>query len=529
VDTGSLPEVDLKMQYPEGFNIFSRTPVLFYYLSAVYSLVCAKFGLGLYPSLLLLPPLIYCVTVFTVYSVSRGLFGSELGALFSAALYGFSMASVSRSTIAHLLYENMALPLLFLHVLFLFKALDAVASKGMLFYASLSGLFLFTALSSWFVSGFYFAVLVACGSLLYFTSMRWDLRFYSVFGILTLSVFAAHNVFPFLSKQPIYLYLAFALSASVVISNRARFGTLKAVLAYALILAFFMIGARPDPDFSHVYSVFEAKVLHLNKWYPNMPYEVRMTWVSGYLSPSLDNITLFSIILPFGLISLAAIISSWFRIYLKPQVKLAALLAIAFALLFLMAVRLSVFTIFFLSTLCAYAVALAEKKFPSILGHIRVILIGIVLVEFGLGYYLTTSANYTLHPDVAGMLDYVRANTSDDAVVLSSYFESPMVEVYAGRKILLNPFWENAQLRRKVGFFDRLLFEGESDYWSTLWKYDVQLVAYNRGLCEGAPPFVGEKPQDGSFIKSLCSEDADSSLFFVDYGNPSYFLIKPIP
>ena len=149
----AIPHLDKKIQYPEGIDtgslsIFSEYVVG--YLGRVFSWLDFEDLVRWFVRVL------GAISVIFVYLLAREVISSDRGALFAAALYGTSLASISRTTGLGFLRENFALPLLFANLFFLLRFLRNSKRREIV----ASGVFLLLSFASWHLTQFWWILLV---------------------------------------------------------------------------------------------------------------------------------------------------------------------------------------------------------------------------------------------------------------------------------------------------------------------------------------------------------------------------------
>ena len=313
---GTIPRVDIDLEYPEGLKTRTHTIHGEYAIGLLARVVplekiswfCRSHALfGIYLDKLLQPfwPVstpdlgsfvrytvrwFACLQVFWLYLITHEITGRRAAALGAALLYAFSFGSIARTLGDTFYHEHVALPLLGGHLWFFYRSLK----RQSLWNPVLCALFLLGSLLTWKVIEFYFLVLV-----LYFFWMTLgpglDRNSFRTLWIMTLTVALAGLFLDVHLKYNHFILSKGMLGAySVLItygltrwkSERWRWS----VVGMVLILAFLRSRLPSDSElYGHVWQTFFYRFRYLQKPLdPSLlPFDVRHYWVPPYVSPNL--------------------------------------------------------------------------------------------------------------------------------------------------------------------------------------------------------------------------------------------------
>lgn len=527
----SLPETDYSLQYPEGFQVSKRTPVFMYYVIGYIGRFALIMGVDFYTLTLVLPSFFYCITVFTLYFTAKLLLKDDFASLSAAFLYAVSMASLSRSMSGLLLYEQLALPLIFLHLYFFIKSTASGNARQSMLSSLASAIFLYLAYMTWKVTGYYFLVLTSTVSLIWFAWRRDTSKLvHSYFIQLVFSILASVTIPHMISAKQFYhpaLLLGLALFLSHLTSLNRRTNLFwKAGTCIVLFILFISI-APENMDYSHVSGVYYHKIINLGeKPYSNpasMPYEVRMYWVSQNDAPSLGVILSLFTILPLGLIALIYFTIKWGK---KMDSKKIMILLLTFFLLvlFILSNRIIVFIIFFLTLFYGALMSEINKRISK--NTVLILLSSLLLLETGMGYLTFRDHNPSLGKNMINLLDAIESKTPQNSIILAQYFISSNINAYTNRTVLLNPFWESAKIRQKNELFDYAHLKPPQEYTALLKKYNVTHFVYIKGFYNASNYYLAANPPKSSMMHELEYNSGEISNTKLLYQNPDYSLYQ---
>jgi len=500
-DNGTIPEVDIAAQFPEGarphkeFTLFMEYTAGYLYRAiwgdskAVPFHVFLIYFIGVFSSF----------TLLAVYLLGRALWGDPLSGLLSVLFYLTARISWAR-TIAGFNYEDFALPLIFLGLAFFVKAVKANAKeKPKYLYSALSAAFTYAALNSWHYSRFYFLVLSFIVAVSFF--VRYDddgelgvpimaTFLAGVLGGLFSPVLKASN---FLFSVPMLLWAALFVAAAA----KARLGIarLRAALVFLTVLA--MAGgvsflfSNDVGGYFHVYSLFLYKIKYLFAKPDSpllLPFDTRILWIEEFDSPTVyEWASRLSLLLPLGLISIALEVRDVCK---KPAhaAFISCGLALAFVLLSVFVIRQISFSAIFLAVyagrysgmLCNYPVASRKTMY----GALFAVLILTPLSYFAIAKFQPPlDAPPTMNTaDNRRIVNWIRTHTKPQDVFLSDISMGAFVLAYTGRAVNLQPKFENAYIRGKVEKFAYALYSTEDDFYKFCREYGATYFLYQNSF-----------------------------------------------
>ncbi|MDT8286538.1 MAG: hypothetical protein RQ748_05465, partial [Elusimicrobiales bacterium] len=224
-------------------------------------------------------------------------------------------------------------------------------------------------------------------------------------------------------------------------------------------------------EYSHVYSLFFEKVRFLLSKPADpllLPFEARVLWVEALKTPGIyDWFAYLSVLLPLGLPPF--LYTGWKLRGGAPAHRfLFFSLAVAFLLASFFAVRMFLFSAFFLAVCAAAypgmlrrsAAALGGKRTAALAALCLALALASDLLAFGLKP-LPESPPTFYRGDVKTLVEWARNDTGKDEVFLGNLGASAALLTYAGRPTALNPKFETRRLRDKFERFARAIFGSE--------------------------------------------------------------------
>ena len=313
---GTIPELDIDLEYPDGLQTRSHTihgeqaiglmarNIPFEKIS---KFAASRTLFGIYLDKWLDPfwpvhspslsafvryfvRLSICTLIFWIYLATREITGNRWAGWAAAILYTFSFGGISRSLGDTFYHEHVALPLLGIHFWLFFRTLKRESLPSTI----LSVVFLLGALLTWKVIEFYFLVLILYFFLLFLgpglNRTTWRLLILITCGVLVVSLF--FNVH--LRYNQFYLSKGMLGAYGILIAGflQKRFGERWkwSVIFCIGILLILKTTLLPDMDkYGHVWQTFFYRFRYLHKPLdPSLlPFDVRHYWVPPYVSPSL--------------------------------------------------------------------------------------------------------------------------------------------------------------------------------------------------------------------------------------------------
>ena len=164
-ETGSLPVIDDKIQYPEGINIRKKNFVFMeYFYGYLYRILNPIKTNDLISFIRCTIPLLFSLSIIAVFILAYSVSKNRVAALISSAYYGVMLPSVLETTGEIFLKQTFTLPLIFLNLSLLFFISNqpkgfATSNKTRLPLSILAGLLLYVAVISWDLTQLYLGVL----------------------------------------------------------------------------------------------------------------------------------------------------------------------------------------------------------------------------------------------------------------------------------------------------------------------------------------------------------------------------------
>ena len=514
-----IPYLDEKAQYPEGLRV-SRdlslgmelvTGYLYRFLRPLWG------GLSFHDFIRFFTPFFFSFGVLAAYLVAKEMWKDEVISLIPAFFYAVMLPSVLRSTGQEISKENFVLPLIFFHILFLLRAigrslsaLDArklnptgegnATGKATLANSVLAGVLLFIALACWEGTQVYFYLLVIFVILNYFWG-REPILLFRFFAVQVVFALLAGILIPYLRNHSFLfsysMMFSYAFLGTYFLGRYTKLGKRANPAFFVLLLALFsllsLFISKYGETYSHYQSLLFYKLRYLNRKPIDpslLPYEVRVLWTPALLAPSLWNIVSgFSTLLLWGILSFPLTLRQWVK---RKEFQKGFLLffLITFFSLYLLFDRMQVWFVFFLSlSLGSIGCFIKERKKwllkrCSILFIIWLVVAGLSL-RFEANKIITHVAELGVpldYPNLVDMIEWVKANTDEDAVILTHFVHSPPILTYTGRAILFHPKYESRELRDKSKEYAFALFSPDEDrFYQFCQKNKVDYFVFPRG------------------------------------------------
>jgi len=527
--TGVIPRVDQRAQVPEGLDVARE-------LSLGKGLVAAWLYNGLGIDAMSFQRFVrrfdaawYALAVVPLFFFVRGRTRSLLAASLAALLVAGAYTAVVRSTGLEFSRENFALPLIFAH----FWLLDLGRRKRQLTVSVIAGVVLAVGLATWDLAQLY--LLLAVG----YWAVRCLIRRAAAVELMHLAPtlaagFVAGLIVPYLWAHRFvvsYAMLAgYGLLAWWAIEKyikRPRLSALASKGVLVVLVAGMLFAAALLPagkTYGHFRDLFFAKVRHLNVK-PEDPerlsYDARILWVPALHSATgkfmgRRPISDFTAMFILGLLAAGFVIAAKSARRDIGEISFVAGMMAVWLVLYVLFVRMHVFLIFFLAAFIGLGIgaipALAKRRWVVVFAAPVVVLF--LIADMGRGvlfakvsedykqyvpqsqYVLYESADliklhtaYGLRSRYGGtakLVEWLRANTPEDAVVLSSFTLQPTIYEYANRAIVLHPKFESMAMRDKVrDFLETFFGRSERKLHEFCLKNDVDYFVLDLGMFGG--------------------------------------------
>ena len=485
-----IPDVDPKMQYPEGMHVTrDETPMMERLAGLLYRRFTER-HLPFHVFLVFLACFYSSAVLFPAFFLSGHAWKGLWPGLITSLFYVFTYSFIGGVVLGSYVRQDFVLPFLFMATFLLLAALD---TGGRAAAASAAALFAFSFMS-WHLSPFYYLVLVAGLVALYLAEPAARGRIASALLIVTVVLFAASFLSPPLRSGRFPLSWVMLLSYALLGQHYVFRGREVAAWRRLLFLAAGLVALGGGAAwisqghfarYSHVYRLVFDKIRCLG-FKPEDPaglcFESRVMWTSSFLSPSPGVMAGW-----LGGGWLAGAAGAWVAVRrmraerrIAPSAFIILWMAAAFTVLFALIQRMDVFAGFFV---CVLAGAAAPRRVFTARGAAASALL-LALVAFNVWHlqrlYLVGSA--PLPTQTRPLIGYLRERTAPDDVVLATFQFSPVICAFADRPVVVHSKFENARVREKVEEFYTALFEPEPGFYGFCRKYDVKYFVYEPSM-----------------------------------------------
>ncbi|MGB3340173.1 MAG: hypothetical protein WBB37_01675 [bacterium] len=524
---GRLPILDEDAQYPEGLEYKDRLTALMEIVSGyIYRLFVPR-QLPFHFFLIIFISIWSSLSIIPLYLSIRLVIENKISGLLACLFYAFTPAIYITVTAPAFELQDFALPLIFTHLYFFIRAMkssDALKYS----YAMISGAFLLTALSSWHLTQFYYAIFVLFIGIVAFFEPKTDTK---PFYIITAISFLGGFLIPVLRTAGFLFSFSMLMSYGIVISTlmpvkkySIKRASLLFLICIAIILTILVATAR-IPEYRFVYGLMLEKIKHLGMR-PTDPsklsWETLVMWVSPFTSPSVREIALFiGTLIIIGISGIVVNTKKLFKKAINFCDAFFLLFTVAFFPLYFLLIRLDVFLVWFLSLQTAYVFSTVKKS-------IRFLLVLCMLVNAYLLFNQPTKVLGPRHNYLLGLIKYMRHLTPQDAVVLTSFPYGPSIITYANRTILLHPKFEAKNMINKVKLFEHKLFEPENDFYDYCISYGADYFVYQADmLMARGPESIRYRTHNLTISKECVAykfhfQPKDLNYFRLLYSNPHY-------
>ncbi|UCF05408.1 MAG: hypothetical protein JSV33_16105 [bacterium] len=498
-----IAPLDRQAQWPEGLRVFHETSIGMEYLYGLLYRMLPGRKPPLPEFVRFVTACFFSLAIFPTALLAVRLWRGTAAGVITAALFAVVLPLVGRSSGFELIRENVTFPLIIAHSFFLVTGWESGGWRRPI----LSGLLLALALASWQGTQFYLVplLLFLLVRMIVSSVSQWERRTVRVLVVCTL---AAGVLVPFLRSSGFLLSIPVALSVACLVldylhhsygeqeevaggagpfNTRLRnplLGVAAACIAGCCILVPAVFLKGHFASYSHFFKLILYKLRYVDK--PSdprvLPFDVRSFWVGPFQSPDPRHIFVFA--LPLILLLPGPLTRLYYRSREGEAVALFTLVfLIVFFVLFLLMMRLLPLFGFF-AVLAAGGVTRevqfrrrgvgASLLFAACTGFVLCISLlqdfawegrADLWRRFARILRIPAREQFIVYPvagDVEGkLLSWIRRNTPENAVVLTSHYLSPQVLTYTGRATNLNDFFETPRMRRKAERFMRLLYSDE--------------------------------------------------------------------
>ena len=527
-----LPALDRNIGYPEGVNVRETFSIGAEYLYSLLSRLLPE-GMDLHEKLRWIETVWFCSGIVVVGLITLALIGRNLmGVAVASTFYAVCPAAVVRSSGIELSRENIAFPLIALHLLVvvLLCAGKSGAKRTWIGSAAAAGI-AGSALVLWDMTQFYLTVLalwwvlrlLAGGSperkLAVLLTTHW-----AVIGSVCLAnrYLAAHGVI----SSPAMLILAGGVAyAWLPRAESQRFAKISRIVgALVLVLAVWSLwGAKYAASYGHFAELLVAKMRFLNSKPADpavLTFNQRIMW-----TPALNSATwalTFRLFPGMLLVTLAAAL-------ILPRTQ-----AQKIPWLFFYSISLAAYCLFvrFHAYVAIFGSVLAGLLWRSAASRAKWIrrgLYGLVLAGVVAdGYQSIARADLwgrpgIRYPEMASLCGWLREHGRHQPVA-ANFGISGAILTYAECPIVLYPKFESPAIRRRVREYAEAFFRGdEEDARRFADRYGVGWVVWSRGEFSPVHPEWQMRYMADALVPA---EDAAARVFeFSDKGTRYFPLV----
>ncbi len=483
---GHLPEVDQKMQHPEGVNLETdTTPMMERFAGSVYRSTINK-EIPFHVFLARIVSLYSSLTLFAIYFLARYLWGSCWSGLASCLFYTLTFPFIGTMSVGGYVRHDFALPYVFLGTSFLLISIDR---RSKIAAIAAAAVFSF-AFVSWHMAQFHYAVLIGGLTLAYLWRPLWREPIASSLLVVSIVFLLASIILKPLQAGLFPLSPAMLISYGIIFQHFAlpRLTQKLSVTALSLIaiVGLLFVGAmvlsgEHMTRYSHVYRLMLDKLTRAGVL-PTDPaelsFESRVMWSSSFLSPSMEQV-----VWSMGLAWLVGIVGVCLtiRTLLTSTEQLCSKhmvlwMFVSFLGLMLLIMRMDVFVAFYL---CLFVGALLPKQLSSGKGIlVTVALLLILCLQGWQATQLHISSNQPARDQLKPLFTAIQGATQPDDVILASFQLSPAIRAFTDRAVVVHSKFENKMVRDKIATYYKSLFATEDVFYDFCRKYDVEFVVH---------------------------------------------------
>jgi len=500
------PRIDPAAQWPEGFPVHrmiltlpDRTAALFYKLHGGDTYFTAR----------ALVNALSAAAVVAFAALALAALRRPWPAAGATFLYAATFGGYSRSW-GNFLREDFAMPGLLIATAATLYLLTSSGGKRRWSVAAAAAAATLWAGSCWHMSQFYLAVLglfvVGYGvagraerAALAGGGLWLGLALAAILNEPLWAKGAFWNVSVALAAAPV---AAWALSRALKKSDKA--GWFVAAAAAALVALSLAFGR--SPGYGHVYELVWAKVIHFGK-FPGpaaLSSDARFFWVGPYKSPA--PMMVFFEYGPLLLTAAFGLALWWYNLVKKrpPGGAFVALAAPAFALLYLLMVRLTIFLVPWVAILSIYpAAALKKAKARATYGAALVLLLAFHIYTANVKsqpqwFRGAVNSVFRYEPEVPCyygseriQLIFCLARQPQPSPVLADFSLSPPFLYLARQPTALNPMFEVPEVRRKALTYAEAAIADEETFYRLCRRWGIKYVVHvaTQVLSRGAGSF----------------------------------------
>jgi hypothetical protein len=480
---------DRDVQYPDviddwaEFTVAMEVPVgMLYRLGGSFALPLLPFHVFV----VWYDCLVSSLSLFAVFFLARALWRSDGAGVFASALYAGLYPSYGRTVKNLFLREDFAIPLILFALVFTVRALQGRSGTGVppvhtgtmdrrdarTTCQVIAALFWLGGLASWHLTQFVMAPLAVAAVLVYLGKgetprVPW----------LVLLLAAGAVAVPVLRAKQFYLSptmcLLYALSIAVWINGGRKRAT---ILFVGWLAAFLVLGAllrKSYGEYAHVYQLFFCKLRFLGVKPADparLPWEARLLWEGAFDTAAWSEWWhSLQWCLPLALVAMG---------YAWRQKQVASRVVVVFTLLLL---PLAWMVVRYFTFLGFAAAVLAAGLVTRRLGW-KCAVVAATVWQLAVLNLRPLERQQPSPSDYRPIVQWLRTNTSTNAVLLASVSESPVFLADTGRPIILHSKFENHRIRERYREMLEAIYGTESNFYQFARKYGADYFVYDAGF-----------------------------------------------
>ncbi|MDA7857932.1 tetratricopeptide repeat protein [bacterium] len=491
----SIPEVDYKIQYPEGLKVFKHfTTTSEIIIGKLYRILPFK-KIPFHRFLIFFMFFFSSLSIFAVYLLINYLFQNKVAGIFGALFYALSFSSFARTIAGGMVEEDFALALIFLSFYFFMRSIN----DGKISSRILAGIFLFIPLTSWHVTQFYYTILVSFIVIQFLLRKRTYFMMRS-FTILVLFNFLAGAFVPVLNTGDFNYSYPMVISYSLIlVYYLEKYGIAKEkgfrifLFAASSIILGILVSPKVQAhseEYAHVYTLLLNKIIFLGKKpsyakiVKELPFDTKVMWQSSFVSPSWNDVkTQFPYLIFLGIFGIFKNLWNFTKRKISIPEEGILYFLFVFFILYLLIERMYVFFAFFLAIFIgatiSYLWVYIKKLDTKFLIAFSLILTLFLFFHGKKSISMGSKVSHRIIGPRQDVIKWVKNNAQENAVVLADIGISPEIVAFAGRKTIVHNHYEAVDIRRKTEEYYRALFEDEDYFYGLCRKYGADYVVHD--------------------------------------------------
>ncbi len=504
-ETGSLPVMDNKIQYPESINIRKKNFVFmeyFYgYLYKILNFAKTDVGAGLAPALIHfirhVVPLLFSLSIIAVFILAYSISRNRIASLISSLYYGIMLPSVLGTTGEIFMKQTFVLPLIFLNLsLLFFISNQQPRHKTRLILSILAGLLLYAAVISWDLTQLYLGILFCSAAFLIIWSKN-NSNYLEFVSISLLFMMFAGFTNPrlkeigFLYSIPMILgYSTLIIAVIVRKAQRHKVTKAQSLIIFLFIFVFLefislVVFKNSTGTYSHITSLFLYKIRFLGVKPANpalLPFDVNFMWLPADISPSLiEIVTFFSSTLLIGVTAVILFFKGCCKRKSTKEDILFVCLTALFLIFYLLFARMRVFLIFFLC--CSISLIYENLPKSKLVNLVTALLLMFLPFEYIKTAHICKKLGFVEHP--SSLLDvckWLKENIPEGSPVATNFSVAGFIRLYADRPVLIHAKVESDDIRNKIKNYMYSMFSrDETELWRFCRNRDANYLVWTMG------------------------------------------------